>query len=118
MYRLLTNEMIEGMHACADIPCENYNEREACTQNLVAGCYGTPTPAVEAFCTRTEQCSVDVSYEQCVSYYNQVIGCYSANTQAAMLTCSSSGTCETFDEAFEQCMTNKLGIIDCDPVDY
>ena len=117
MYRTVTTKMLQGMQACADIPCENYTERDACMENLVAVCTGTSTPAVEAFCNRVEQCSLDVSYDECIQFYSQIIGCYSAKTQAAMLSCSSSGTCETFSMAFEQCMNTQLGLLDCAPED-
>jgi hypothetical protein len=117
MDRTATNEMIQGMRACADIPCENYEERDACMDSLYRTCASGLTPAVDAFCSRVDECDPDSLYEECVQMYNQFIGCYSATVQSAMLTCSSRGNCVTFQDAFEQCMTTQLGIVDCNPGD-
>lgn len=118
MYRTATTGLMQGMQACVDIPCENYSQREACLENLLAGCASDLIPAVDALCSRMEECGRDVSYDECVYYYSQVVGCYSVKTQAAMFSCSSSGTCETFSAAFEQCMNTQLGLIECYPEDY
>jgi len=119
MYRTATTELLQGMQACVNIPCANYSERQACLQNLLVGCtISGLNPAVDALCSRMDECGTDASYDECVYYYNQVIDCYSAKTQAAMLSCSSTGTCETFSMAFGQCMNTQLGLIECYPDDY
>jgi hypothetical protein len=87
-------------------------------ENLLISCSGELTPPVDAVCSRIDECGQDFSYAECVQMYNQIIGCYSAETQSAMLSCSSVGTCETFSEVFGDCMNTRLGLVDCYPVDY
>ena len=89
-----------------------------CLDSLLTGCASGLTPALEAFCTRLDDCSVDDGFDECVQMLISVMGCYNSKYHDAMLTCSSVGTCETFKEEFEVCMVGKLVIIECNPIDY
>ena len=115
-YRIMTDAALRGLKDCNNLPCGETPSN--CMDNLMIGCAGAVTPAVDAFCTRVDDCSQDSPYAQCVQIYSSIINCYSAKTQDAMLACSSVGTCETFDTDFEECMAGRLGIMECDLVDY
>jgi len=115
--RTATVEFLQGKKECDDLPCGNEQLRQTCRDNLLASCSSGLTPAVESFCTRVDDCSVNDEFDECAQTFNEMMGCYSQKTHDAMLTCSSVGTCETFMDEFEPCFDAKLGIVDCFPSD-
>lgn len=114
IYRIATFDYLQNMRQCDNVACEDHS---SCMESIVYSCSGALTPGTQAYCNRLEDCDPG-SYDQCAQMFRMLSGCYSQNLHNAMLSCSSVGTCDTFLEDFDDCISSKTGTADCNTVDY
>lgn len=112
--KMATFDYFQKMRQCDSGSCEALS---SCLEAILPSCSGALSPGIEAYCNRFEECDPG-SYTQCAQMFGQITNCYSQNLHNAMLSCSTVGTCETFAEDFDDCMSNKMGLADCNMVDY